>query len=54
MSEPLEVRIALLVSKATNKEIEDFRYVAGLPNRNEALRRLIELGLEVAAKGATK
>ncbi len=53
MNEPLEVRIALLVSKATNKEIEDFRYMAGFPNRNEALRRLIELGLE-AARAATK
>lgn len=48
MTEPLDVRIALLVPKSTNKAIEDFRHAAGLPNRNEALRRLIELGLEAA------
>jgi hypothetical protein len=35
------------------KRISDFRFDERLPSENEAIRRLIELGLEAAKRSAT-
>jgi metal-responsive CopG/Arc/MetJ family transcriptional regulator len=47
MAEPLDQRLQLVISKGQVREIDEWRRLQpDLPSRSEAIRRLIEAGLE--------
>ena len=46
--EPKDVRLPVMVTRSEAAAIDDFRFGQRLPSRAEAIRRLIELGLEKA------
>lgn len=48
MSEPNSERVITPMPRSLVKAIEDYRYEARIPSRAEAIRRLIELGLQAA------
>lgn len=52
MSEPNSERVITPMPKALVSAIDDFRFETRLPSRAEAIRRLIELGLEAARQDA--
>jgi metal-responsive CopG/Arc/MetJ family transcriptional regulator len=45
-------RIAVSVPKELREQIDDFRWAQRLESRAEAIRRLVEAGLEAEAAGA--
>jgi hypothetical protein len=47
-TEPLDVRLPVMVSRSAAQAIDTWRYANHVPTRAEAIRRLIELGLEAA------
>jgi hypothetical protein len=47
-TEPLDVRLPVMVTRSTAQAIDAWRYSNHIPTRAEAIRRLIELGLEAA------
>lgn len=49
--EPKDVRLPLMVTRTEAAQIDEFRFTQRMPSRAEAIRRLIQLGLE-AAKAA--
>lgn len=51
--EPRDVRLPLMVSRTEAAAIDEYRFEQRIPTRAEAIRRLIELGLE-AAKGQAR
>ena len=52
-SEPPDIRLPLTVTRTDAQRIEAWRYANHIPNRTEALRRLLRLGLEAKpAEGA--
>ena len=51
--EPRDVRLPLMVSRTEAAAIDEYRFGQRIPTRAEAIRRLIELGLD-AAKGHAK
>jgi metal-responsive CopG/Arc/MetJ family transcriptional regulator len=48
MSEDKDPRIITPMPASLVKAIDDFRFDKRMPSRSEAIRRLIELGLEAA------
>jgi metal-responsive CopG/Arc/MetJ family transcriptional regulator len=50
MSETNSTRVITPMPKSLVQAIDDYRYANRHPSRAEAIRRLIELGLEVAEK----
>jgi hypothetical protein len=46
--EPLDVRLPVMVSRSAADAIDNWRYANHIPTRAEAIRRLIEMGLEAA------
>lgn len=52
--EPKDIRLPLMVTRSEAAAIDDFRFGQRLPSRAEAIRRLIELGLEKAAEQREK
>jgi hypothetical protein len=48
------VRVQLLLTPEEAQSIDDWRFAQRAQSRNEAIRRLIELGLEAAKDGDTK
>lgn len=46
MTEAKDVRIQLLLSKSEAEAIDEWRYSGRVPNRNEAIRRLVGRGIE--------
>lgn len=51
--EPLDIRLPLMVSRSLAETIDGWRYANQVPSRAEAVRRLIELGLETAKQRET-
>jgi metal-responsive CopG/Arc/MetJ family transcriptional regulator len=52
MAEPLDQRIQLVISKGQVREIDEWRRrQPDLPSRSEAIRRLIETGLNSVKNG---
>jgi hypothetical protein len=52
MAEPLDQRIQLVISKGQVREIDEWRRrQPDLPSRSEAIRRLIEAGLNAVSNG---
>jgi hypothetical protein len=49
--EPFDVRLPLMVSQSQAEAIDAWRYQNRIPSRAEAIRRLIELGLDATQKG---
>jgi metal-responsive CopG/Arc/MetJ family transcriptional regulator len=55
MAEPLDQRIQLVISKGQVREIDEWRrQQPDLPSRSEAIRRLIEAGLNAEARNGPK
>jgi hypothetical protein len=53
MAEPLDQRIQLVVSKGQVRKIDEWRrQQPDLPSRSEAIRRLIDAGLDSVSNGA--
>lgn len=48
MDEPLSERIITPMTKSQVAAVDDYRYAVRLPSRAEAIRRLIELGLQAS------
>jgi hypothetical protein len=44
--EPKDVRLPVMVTRSELEAIDAWRYANRLPTRSEAIRRLIEMGLE--------
>lgn len=53
-SEALNVRLPVMVSRSAVQAIDGWRYANQVPTRAEAIRRLIEMGLEAAASKSTQ
>jgi metal-responsive CopG/Arc/MetJ family transcriptional regulator len=53
MDEPNSERIITPMPKSLVKTIDDYRFAQRSPSRAEAIRRLIELGLEAAKQRET-
>jgi len=51
--EPLNQRLHLMLAPSDLQSIDDFRFTERVGSRSEAIRRLIELGLEAHAAGWT-
>lgn len=51
--EPLDIRLPLMVTRSLAETIDRWRYANHVPSRAEAVRRLIELGLEAAKQRET-
>jgi hypothetical protein len=49
--EPLDVRLPVMVSRSIADAIDTWRYANRIPTRAEAIRRLIEIGLDAARGG---
>jgi Ribbon-helix-helix protein, copG family len=49
--EPKDVRVPVMVTRSELEAIDAWRYANRLPTRSEAIRRLIEMGLEKARDG---
>ena len=48
-------KVNLIVPSDLLERVDDFRrHLPGLPNRSVAIRKLMEMGLETAAKGKGK
>jgi metal-responsive CopG/Arc/MetJ family transcriptional regulator len=55
MAEPLDQRIQLVISKGQVREIDEWRRrQPDLPSRSEAIRRLIEAGLNAEVSNGPK
>jgi hypothetical protein len=55
MAEPLDQRIQLVISKGQVREIDEWRRLQpDLPSRSEAIRRLIEAGLNAEMSNGPK
>lgn len=52
--EPKDVRLPLMVTRSEAEAIDSFRYASKIPSRAEAIRRLIELGLEAAKRPSAR
>jgi metal-responsive CopG/Arc/MetJ family transcriptional regulator len=52
VAEPLDQRVQLVISRGQVREIDEWRRrQPDLPSRSEAIRRLIEAGLNAASNG---
>jgi Arc/MetJ-type ribon-helix-helix transcriptional regulator len=49
-TEPKDVRLPVMVTRSEAEAIDAWRYANRFPTRAEAIRRLIELGLQSAAR----
>jgi hypothetical protein len=48
--DPKDVRLPVMVTRREAEAIDEYRFTARIPTRAEAIRRLIQLGLEAAAE----
>jgi hypothetical protein len=53
-AEPKDVRLPVMVTRLEAEEIDAWRYANKIPTRAEAMRRLIQAGLEKTAPGKPK
>lgn len=47
--EPLDIRLPMLANRSFIKAVDAWRFENGMPSRGEAVRRLVERGLEADA-----